>query len=71
MRVEVWIHFFIGDTEENNKWLGQYPGNKEGEQRPYCDCKCTWKMLNHTNPFYEIAIVGNEASSKILELNFK
>jgi hypothetical protein len=25
--VKVWIHYFIGDTEGNNKWLGQYPGN--------------------------------------------
>ena len=29
IRVKVWIHFFIGDTEENNKWLGQYRGNRE------------------------------------------
>jgi len=25
--VKVWIHYFIGDTEGNNKWLGKYPGN--------------------------------------------
>ncbi len=25
--VKVWIHYFIGDTEGNNKWLSQYPGN--------------------------------------------
>ncbi len=47
VHVKVWIHFFIGDTEGNNKWLGQYPGNKEGVQRPYRDCKCTWQMLSH------------------------
>jgi hypothetical protein len=28
--VKIWIHFFIGDTEGNNKWLGQYPGNCDG-----------------------------------------
>ena len=28
--VKVWIHFFIGDTEGNNKLVGQYPGNWEG-----------------------------------------
>jgi hypothetical protein len=33
----VWIHYFIGDTEGNNKWLGRYPGNKEGVKRPYRD----------------------------------
>ena len=32
VHVKVWIHFFIGDIEGNNKWLGQYPGNKEGVQ---------------------------------------
>jgi hypothetical protein len=25
--VKVWIHYFIGDMEENKKWLGQYPGD--------------------------------------------
>jgi hypothetical protein len=32
VRVRVWIHFFIGDMEGNKKWLGQYPGNREGVQ---------------------------------------
>ena len=50
VRVKVWIHFFIGDTEGNNKMLGQYPGNKEGVKRPYRDCNCTYDMLSHTNP---------------------
>ena len=49
VRVQVWIHFFIGDTEGNNKWLG-YPGNKEGVKRPYRDCKCTFDDLSNTNP---------------------
>ncbi len=35
VHVSVWIHYFIGDTEGNNKWLGQYPGNKEGVKCPY------------------------------------
>ena len=46
----VWIHYFIGDTEGNNKWLGQYPGNQEGVKRPYRDCKCTYECLRSTNP---------------------
>ncbi len=29
VKVKVWIHFFIGDTEGNNKWLGHYPGNRD------------------------------------------
>ncbi len=48
--VRVWIHFFIGDTEGNNKWLGQYPGNREGVQWPYCDCKCSYDKLSTPNP---------------------
>ena len=50
VRVMVWIHYFIGDTEGNNKWLGQYPGNQEGVKRPYRDCKCTYECLRSTNP---------------------
>jgi hypothetical protein len=38
VHINVWIHYFIGDTQGNNKWLGRYPGNREGVQRPYRDC---------------------------------
>ncbi len=50
VHVKVWIHYFIGDTEENNQSLGQYSGNREGVQRPYQDCKYIFDNLNHTNP---------------------
>ncbi len=50
VHMAVWIHCFIGDTEGNNKWLGQYPGNKEGVKRPYRDCKCTYHQLSNPNP---------------------
>ena len=50
VHVKVWIHYFIGDTEGHNKWLGQYPGNQKGVKRPYRDCKCTYSCLNKTNP---------------------
>jgi hypothetical protein len=42
--------FFIGDTEGNNKWLGQYPGNREGVRHPYRDCKCQFHDLSNPNP---------------------
>jgi hypothetical protein len=48
--VKIWIHYFIGDTEEKNKWLGQYPGNHDGVQCPYHDCKCSFKDLKNINP---------------------
>ncbi len=50
VRVKVWIHHFIGDTEGNNKWLGQYPGNKVGVQRPYRHCTCSFEKLELLNP---------------------
>ncbi len=48
--VKVWIHYFIGDMEGNNKWLGQYPGNQEEVQQPCQDCTCTFDGLKETNP---------------------
>jgi hypothetical protein len=45
------IHYFIRDTEGNNKLLGQYPGIREGGvSRPYHDCKCQFHDLNNPNP---------------------
>ncbi len=43
-------YIFIGDTKGNNKWLGQYPGNREGVRRPYHDCKCQFHGLSNPNP---------------------
>ncbi len=50
MCVKVWINFFIGGTKGSNKWLGQYPGNKEGVRCPYHDCKCQFHELSNPNP---------------------
>jgi hypothetical protein len=76
MPVKVWIHFFIGDTEGNNKWLGQYSGNKEGVRRPFIDCKCQFHELSNPNPIctyltmedIKFAKKGNK-KMKMLELN--
>ena len=43
VHIKVWIHFSIGDIEGNNKWLGQYPGNREG--------KCSFDCLQLSNPY--------------------
>jgi hypothetical protein len=40
---------FIGDTKGNKKWLGQYPGNREGVICPYHDCKCQFHDLSNPN----------------------
>ncbi len=44
VRVKVWIHYFIGDTEGNNKWLGQYQAIKR-------------EFNNHTKIAHERLIV--------------
>jgi len=36
--VRPFIHYFIGDMEGNNKWLGRYQGSKPGMMHPYRDC---------------------------------
>ncbi len=50
--MKIWIHYYIGDTdtEGNDKWLGQYLGNRDGVKRPYRDCKCSFEDLKNTNP---------------------
>ncbi len=48
--VKARIHFSSRDTEGNNKWLGQYPGNREGVRHPYHDCKCQCHDLSNPNP---------------------
>jgi hypothetical protein len=50
VRVKVWIHYFIGDTNRNNKWLCQSPGKGEGVRHPYNDCKCQFHDLSNPNP---------------------
>ena len=50
VKIKVWIHFIIGDTEGNNKLLGHYPGNKKQVCRPYRDCRCSYDDLKNPNP---------------------
>ena len=64
VHVSVWIHYFIGDTEGNNTWFGQYPGNKEGVKRPYQDCKCTYHQLNNPNPNCDYITMGDVSLAK-------
>jgi hypothetical protein len=44
--VKPFIHYFIGDTEGLNKWLGHYNGSKPGMMHPYRDCHCGFERLN-------------------------
>ena len=49
VNIKVWVHFFIGDTEGNNKWLGHYPGARQ-VHRPYRDCQCDFNNMSNPNP---------------------
>ncbi len=50
VHLKVWVHYFIGDTEGNNKWLGHYQSSNSAIARPYRDCKCSFEDLRKTNP---------------------
>ncbi len=67
--MKIWIHYFIGDTEGNNKWLGQYLGNRDGVQRPYCDCKCSFWDLKNTNPNCAYITLDNIQQDNIRKQN--
>ena len=49
VNIKVWVHFFIGDTEGNNKLLGHYPGARQ-VHRPYRDCQCDFNNMSNPNP---------------------
>ena len=46
INIKIWIHYIIGDTQGNNKWVAHYTGNGELKM-PYRDCMCSFaEMLN-------------------------
>ena len=53
VHIKVWIHFFIGDTEGHNKWLGHYSASNSGVKRPYRDCHCKFEEMSASNPSCE------------------
>jgi hypothetical protein len=46
---KVWIHFFIGDTSGNNRWLGHF-NSGANIQHPYRDCACEIEDMEDPNP---------------------
>ena len=58
-----WIHFFIGDTEGNNKWLGHYNGSGK-LKRPYRDCCCSFGKMCATNPSCRYITLDDMRSAK-------
>jgi len=49
VNIKIWVHYFIGDTEGYNKWLGHYPGARQ-VHRPYRDCQCDFNNMSNPNP---------------------
>ena len=47
--LKVWIHFFVGDTSGNNRWLGHF-NSGANVQRPYRDCKCSIDDMDNPDP---------------------
>jgi hypothetical protein len=69
VKIKVWIHFFIGDTEGNNKWVGHFPGNKSGVKRPYRDCRCSFADLSNPNPTCVLATLEEMKIAKRTKKN--
>ena len=46
---KVWIHYVIGDTSGNNRWLGHF-NSGANIQRPYRDCACDIDNMDNANP---------------------
>ena len=69
VKLKVWIHYIIGDTEGNNKWVGHYPGNKKQISRPYRDCHCGYDELKNPNPSCVYATLDNMREAKRVKLN--
>ena len=67
--IKVWIHYFIGNTEGFNKWLGHYPGNRKEISRPYRDCKCNFYQLSDPNPTCEYVTIDEMHEAKRLKIN--
>ncbi|TYA74575.1 thioredoxin domain-containing protein [Seonamhaeicola marinus] len=62
-------HYF--DNEKFNKTAVTMLNNVKPEIQDYASGYSNWLdlMLNYTNPYYEVAIVGTDAKQKINELN--
>jgi hypothetical protein len=67
--IGVWIHYFIGDTEGFNKWLGDYPGNKRQVCRPYRDCHCGFEELKNPNPVCVYVTLDEMCEAKRVKRN--
>jgi len=66
VKIKIWVHFFIGDTEGNNKWLGHYPGACQ-VHRPYRDCQCDFNNMSNPNPMCVYTTLSDMRDAKRLK----
>ena len=57
VKIKIWVHYFIGDTEGNNKWLSHYPGSTRQVYWPYQDCQFDFNEMSNPNPTCVINLV--------------
>ena len=68
VHIKIWVHYFIGDTEGNNKWLGHYPGQRQ-VHRPYRDCQCDFNNMSNPNPTCVYTTLRDMRDAKRLKRN--
>ena len=68
VNIKIWVHFFIGDIEGNNKWLGHYPGTNCTVHRPYRDCQCDFYGMSNPNPTCVYTTLSDMRNAKRLKI---
>ena len=71
VHLKIWIHYFIGDTEGHNKWLGHYSTSNSGVRRPYRDCHCSFSELSISKPSCVYSTIKELRSAETLIMNDK
>ncbi len=67
VNIKIWVHYFIGDIEGNNKWLGHYPGTKGQVCWPYQDCQCDFNAMSNPNPTCVYTTLSDMCDAKRLK----
>ena len=65
---KVWVHFIIGDTQGNNRWVGHYGGT--GRLKcPYRDCMCPFDKMEESKP--RCQYITRKQVEKAIKMNRK
>jgi len=72
VKIKVWIHYFIGDTEGNNKFLGHSLGNKKQVCHLYHDCHCNYDdLMNPILPVFTLPLMKCGKQSKQRDILYR